>query len=118
MGAATAVMCVLSLPARVLAYDLDTRPEALNDPEKYAIRAAVQVRAVQRRRPRARRLAPLTPRTPEIPCTGCAPNSAACGPALHTPEELVGHAGSQGGRAAPAPACGARRALTGQLAAN
>ncbi len=44
IGNATAVLCVLSLPARVLAYDLDMQPQALNDPEKYAIRAAVQVR--------------------------------------------------------------------------
>ncbi len=43
VGAATAVLCVLSLPARVLAYNLDMRPHAINDSEKYAVRAAVQV---------------------------------------------------------------------------
>ncbi len=45
MGAATAVLCVLCLPLRVLTYDLDTQPAASNDSEKYALRAAVQVRA-------------------------------------------------------------------------
>ena len=44
MGAAGAVLCVLSLPRHVLTHDLDLRPQALNDPEKYAIRAAVQVK--------------------------------------------------------------------------
>ena len=40
---ASGVLCVLSLPERVLSHDLDMSPGALNDPEKYAIRAAVQV---------------------------------------------------------------------------
>lgn len=44
---ASAVLCVLSLPARVLSHDFHAAPGALNDPEKYAIRAAVQVRAPQ-----------------------------------------------------------------------
>lgn len=44
MPGASGVLCVLSLPARVLSHDFDMAPGALNDPEKYAIRAAVQVR--------------------------------------------------------------------------
>lgn len=44
MASASGVLCVLSLPARVLSHELDMAPGALNDPEKYAIRAAVQVR--------------------------------------------------------------------------
>lgn len=43
MPGASGVLCVLSLPARVLSHDFDMAPGALNDPEKYAIRAAVQV---------------------------------------------------------------------------
>jgi hypothetical protein len=48
MPNASAVLCVLSLPRHVLAFDLDMRPQALNDPEKYAIRAAVQVGSMGR----------------------------------------------------------------------
>lgn len=43
MSSASGVLCILSLPARVLSHDFDMAPGALNDPEKYAIRAAVQV---------------------------------------------------------------------------
>jgi hypothetical protein len=47
MGAAGGVMVVLSLPPHVLDGPLDGAgaARALDDPEKYAIRAAVQVRA-------------------------------------------------------------------------
>lgn len=46
MGAAGGVMVVLSLPPRVLDHSLDGGLQALDDPEKYAIRAAVQVSAL------------------------------------------------------------------------
>lgn len=42
MPRASGALCVLSLPARVLSHDF-SMDGALNDPEKYAIRAAVQV---------------------------------------------------------------------------
>ncbi|GBF92940.1 hypothetical protein Rsub_05776 [Raphidocelis subcapitata] len=45
MGAAGGVMVVLSLPPRVLHHRLDGEALARDDPEKYAIRAAVQVAA-------------------------------------------------------------------------
>lgn len=43
MPRASGVLCVLSLPQRVLSHDFSMAESALNDPEKYAIRAAVQV---------------------------------------------------------------------------
>jgi hypothetical protein len=43
LSSASGVLCVLSLPERVMSHQLDMSPGALNDPEKYAIRAAVQV---------------------------------------------------------------------------
>lgn len=46
LSSASGVLCVLSLPERVMSHDLDMSPGALNDPEKYAIRAAVQVGAL------------------------------------------------------------------------
>mgnify|MGYP001807207915 CR=1 FL=1 len=46
LSSASGVLCVLSLPERVMSHDLDMSSGALNDPEKYAIRAAVQVRPV------------------------------------------------------------------------
>lgn len=46
LPSASAVLCVLSLPARVTTHDFNMTPGALNDPEKYAIRAAVQVAAM------------------------------------------------------------------------
>jgi len=46
LSSASGVLCVLSLPERVMSHDLDMSPGALNDPEKYAIRAAVQVRCL------------------------------------------------------------------------
>lgn len=46
LSSASGVLCVLSLPERVMSHDLDMSFGALNDPEKYAIRAAVQVRPV------------------------------------------------------------------------
>jgi hypothetical protein len=51
MGAAGGAMIVLSLPPRVLEHRLDGGAEALEDPEKYAIRAAVQVRPGSRPAP-------------------------------------------------------------------
>lgn len=44
LSSASGVLCVLSLPERVMCHGLDMSTGALNDPEKYAIRAAVQVR--------------------------------------------------------------------------
>lgn len=43
LASASGVLCVLSLPERVMSHNLDMSPGALDDPEKYAIRAAVQV---------------------------------------------------------------------------
>ena len=43
LSSASGVLCVLSLPERVMSHKLDMSTGALNDPEKYAIRAAVQV---------------------------------------------------------------------------
>jgi hypothetical protein len=47
MPRASGVLCVLSLPQRVLSHNFSMAESALNDPEKYAIRAAVQVRYVK-----------------------------------------------------------------------
>jgi hypothetical protein len=44
LSSASGVLCVLSLPERVTSHELGLSNGALNDPEKYAIRAAVQVR--------------------------------------------------------------------------
>lgn len=45
IGAAGAVLIILTLPKSALLLEGGQRPtEALNDPEKYALRAAVQVR--------------------------------------------------------------------------
>jgi hypothetical protein len=43
MGRATAVLCVLCLPARLLGRPYNMKAAASSDPERYAIRSAVQV---------------------------------------------------------------------------
>jgi hypothetical protein len=51
MGNAGGVMVVLGLPPWVLGHRLDGAAQALDDPEKYAVRAAVQVGGLVAARP-------------------------------------------------------------------